>query len=172
MLTRSPWVVRRVRSLPTVLAHFLCLFPSRRHLKFPLLDMPCGLTAVLLGWPQVSCMSQPANMAAANQGAPFSRFLAFATPLVHQFTPYFSWTHMKLDLLKNPTHPPPLLGWKWGHWAAVYNKCAKCRPMPSFCGSHWYIGGWVYVRVTIQARSLFEVFEPGNIRFAPASLWF
>ena len=46
-------------------------------------------------------MSQPANMAAANQGAPFSRFLAFATPLVHQFTPYFSWTQMKVDLLKN-----------------------------------------------------------------------
>ena len=72
--------------------------------------MPCGLTAVLLGWPQVSCMSQPANMAAANQGAPFSRFLAFATPLVHQFMPYFSWTQMKLDLLKNPTHPPPYWG--------------------------------------------------------------
>ena len=46
-------------------------------------------------------MSLPANMAAANQGAPFSRFLAFATPLVHQFMPYFSWTQMKLDLLKN-----------------------------------------------------------------------
>ena len=71
------------------------------------------------------------------------------------------------------SHPPtPLLGWKWGQWAAVYNKWAKCRPMPSCCGSHWYIGGWVYVRVTIQACSLFEVFEPGNIRFAPASLWF
>ena len=113
--------------------------------------MPCGQTAVLLGWPLVSCMSLPANMAAANQGAPFSRFFGLCHASRSSIYAIFQLDSDEARPAQKSHPPTPLLGWKWGQWAAVYNKCAKCRPMPSCCGSHWYIGGWVYVRVTIQA---------------------